>query len=46
MRELGIDEWVVRLRQSMYTDVKSRVRVGEGYSKEFGVRVGVTRALS
>ena len=27
-RKLGIDEWLVRLVQSMYTDVRSRVRVG------------------
>ena len=36
MRKLGIDEWLVRLVQSMYKDVRSRVRVGDGYSEEFG----------
>ena len=41
MRKLGIDEWLVCLVQSMYKDVRSRVRVGDGYSKEFGVGVGV-----
>ena len=41
MRKLGIDEWLVRLVQSMYTDVRSRVRVGNGYNEEFGVAVGV-----
>ena len=41
MRKIGIDEWLVRLVQSMYKDVRSRVRVGDGYSKEFGVGVGV-----
>ena len=41
MRKLGIDEWLVRLVQSMYTDVTSRVTVGNGYSEEFGVAVGV-----
>ena len=41
MRKLGIDEWLVRLVHSMYKDVRSRVRVGDGYSKEFGVGVGV-----
>ena len=41
MRKLGIDEWLVRLAQSMYKDVRSRVRVGDGYSEEFGVGVGV-----
>ena len=41
MRKLIIDEWLVRLVQSMYKDVRSRVRVGDGYSEEFGVGVGV-----
>ena len=41
MRKLGIDEWLVRLVQSMYKDVRSRVRVGDGYSEELGVGVGV-----
>ena len=41
MRKLGIDEWLVRLVQSIYKDVRSRVRVGDGYSDEFGVGVGV-----
>ena len=41
MRKLGIDKWLVHLVQSMYTDVRSRVRVGNGYSEEFGVAVGV-----
>ena len=41
MRKLGIDEWLVRLVQSMYKDVRSGVRVGDGYSEEFGVGVGV-----
>ena len=41
IRKLGIDEWLVCLVQSMYKDVRSRVRVGDGYSQEFGVGVGV-----
>ena len=40
MRKLGI-EWLVRLVQSIYKDVRSRVRVGDAYSDEFGVGVGV-----
>ena len=40
--KLGIDEWLVCLVQSMYTDMRSRVRVGNGYREEFGVAVGVT----
>ena len=34
MRKLGIDDWLVRLVQSMYKDVRSRVRVGSGYSED------------
>ena len=41
MRKLGIDKWLVRLVQSLYKDMRSRVRVGDGYSEEFGVGVGV-----
>ena len=41
MHKLGIDEWLKRLVQSMYKDVRSRVRVGDGYSEEFDVGVGV-----
>ena len=40
MRKLGIDEWLVRLVKSMYKDVRSRVRVGSGYSEDFGVHQG------
>ena len=31
----------MRLVQSMYKDVRSKVKVGSGYSEEFGVKVGV-----
>ena len=41
MRKLGVDEWLVRLVQSMYKDVRSRIRVGDGYSEEFSVEVDV-----
>ena len=41
MHKLGIDKWLVHLVQSMYKDVGSRVRIDDGYSQEFGVRVGV-----
>ena len=41
LRKPGTNEWLVRLVQSMYKDVRSRVRVGDGYSEEFGVGVGV-----
>ena len=32
-----MDEWIVRLVQGMYSNARSRVRVGEGYSEEFEV---------
>ena len=41
LRKLGVEEWIVRLVQGMYANARSRVRVGEGFSKEFEVRVGV-----
>ena len=41
MRKLGIEEWLVKVVQSMYENVSSRVRVGKGYSDAFGVKVGV-----
>ena len=40
MRKLGIDEWLVRLVQSMYKDERRRVRIDSGYSEEFVVKVG------
>ena len=33
--------WIVRLVQGMYANARSRVHVGEGYSEEFEVKVGV-----
>ena len=41
LRKLGVDEWLVRLVQSMYANVHSRARVGSGYSDVFPVKVGV-----
>ena len=41
LRKLGVEEWIVRLMQVMYANVWSRVRVGEGYSEEFEMKVGV-----
>ena len=34
-------EWIVRLVQWMYANAQSHVHVGEGYSEEFEVKVGV-----
>ena len=41
LRKLGVEEWIVPLVQRMYENVQSPVRVGEGYSEEFEVKVGV-----
>ena len=41
LRKLGVEEWIVRLVQGMYANVRSRVCVGEGYSEEFEVEVKV-----
>ena len=41
LRKLCVDEWIVRLVQGMYSNARSRIRVGEGYSEEFEVKVGV-----
>ena len=41
LRKLGVDEWIVCLIQGMYSNARSRVHVGEGYSEEFEVKVGV-----
>ena len=40
LRKLGVDEWIVRLIQGMYSNARSCVRVCEGYSEEFEVTVG------
>ena len=41
LRKLGVEEWIVRLVQGMYANARSHVRVSEGYSEEFEVKVGV-----
>ena len=41
LRKLGVEGWIVRLVQGMYANAQSRVCVGEGFSKEFEVKVGV-----
>ena len=41
LRKLGVEEWIVRLVQGMYANARSRVPVGEGYSEEFEMKVGV-----
>ena len=44
LRKLGVEEWIVRLVQGMYANAQNSVCVGEGYSEEFEVKVGVTKA--
>ena len=41
LRKLGVEEWIVRLVQGMYANAWSCIRVGEGYSEEFEVKVCV-----
>ena len=41
LRKLSVEEWIVRLVQGMYANSRSRVRVGEGYSEVFEVKVVV-----
>ena len=41
LRNLGVEEWTVRLVQGMYANARSCVRVGERYSEEFEVKVSV-----
>ena len=38
MQKLGIEEWIVRFVQAMYNNTRSRVRVSNTYSDEFGVK--------
>ena len=41
MRKLGVEKWAVRVVQSMYIGAKSRERINNQLSDEFGVNVGV-----
>ena len=41
LRKLCVEEWIVRLVQGIYANARSCVRVGEGYSEDFEVKVGV-----
>ena len=38
---LGVEEWIVKMVQAMYKNARSRVRVGDTYTDEFEVGVGV-----
>ena len=41
LRKLGVEEWIVRLVQGMHANARTRVCVGEGYSEQFEVKIGV-----
>ena len=39
----NVDKWLVCLVNSVYKDVRSNVRVGDGFDEELGVVVGVNQ---
>ena len=39
LRKLRVEKWIVRFVQGMYANAQSQVHVGEGFSKEFEVKV-------
>ena len=41
MRKLGVQEWLIRWVESLYRGARSSVRIGDTYSEEFQVKVGV-----
>ena len=41
MRRVGVDEWLIRTIQAMYTNAKSSVRINGQFSSCFDVQVGV-----
>ena len=41
LRVMGVDEWIVKAIQAMYDGATTAVRLRDGESKEFGVKVGV-----
>ena len=45
MQKLGIEEWIVQFVHAMYNNTRSKVRVSNTYSDEFGVKVGVLQGL-
>ena len=38
LRKLGVEEWIMLLAKGMYANARSRVCVGECYSREFDVK--------
>ena len=45
LRKLGVEEWIVHLVQGIYANALSHVCVGDGYTEEFEVKVGVHQGL-
>jgi len=45
LRQSGVDEWIVRVIQSMYEGALTSVKLGTGESVEFAVKVGVHQGL-
>ena len=43
MRRVGVDEWLIRTIQAMYTNAKSSVRINGQFSSCFDVQVGVVQ---
>ena len=41
MRKLSVKEWLVRIVEVMYGDVRIMVEIGDGFSKKLSVIVGV-----
>ena len=41
LRKVGVDEWLIRTIQAMYTNAKSSVRINGQFSSWFDVQVGV-----
>ena len=41
LRTVGVDEWIVRVIQSMYDGPTSKIRVNDSYSDNINVKVGV-----
>ena len=41
MRKLGVEEWLIKVVQSLYTNARSQVRINGSFSKDFQVNVGL-----
>ena len=39
LRVVGVDKWIVKAIQALYDDATTAVRLKDGESKEFGVKV-------